>query len=112
MFKYLFFMGIICATFVSFLQADPHVASDHSLVNCPKTYVSLEQVDFVENKIFVKVEDLIFQIPALYSDQTGLFFQSHYTYHFCGAFEKECSSCGLCLPFWSKECIGCGEEQY
>lgn len=107
--KYSFFLGIMCSVFSIFLLADNSYSGE--IVSCPKTYVRMDQLDLIEDKIFVRTESSVLQIPALHSDQVGLFFESRYKYDNCGGLEKACRVCGLCIWRWSSLCRGCNEPQ-
>ena len=75
------------------------------IIPCGKIYVHPEQVQVNELGIFVFNKDLILQIPAIYQDDNGFYFQE--IRGNCEGDQWECSVCHSCNPplyFWCNVC--------
>jgi len=111
-------MVYMCAVFL-FLQSGIRGENDFSvndpcpckveIVSCPKTYVSPSQVAFFEGQIFINMNDYVFPVPQLFSDQGGLFFTAYASRNDCAALQGKCWNCGKCNWIWTKKCQ-CGAD--
>jgi len=58
-------------------------------------YVKLEQILFENNKIFVSINDVIYQTPAIYTDENGYYIQKLFERE-CSWYEWKCPRCYQC----------------
>lgn len=81
-------------------------------VSCPKTYVTPEQIDFHENRIFVQINDLIVQTKSLLTDTQGIYITT--VRDGCGPTQWRCFKrdtrgmvCDTCNWDWNYTCSRC-----
>lgn len=86
-------------------------------VSCPKTYVTSDQIDFYENFIFVKINNVIVQTQGLQTDANGIYFEKVRDSD-CGFYEWKCTklsgrgkACNTCNSIWDSTCYACGKEK-
>ena len=86
-------------------------------VACPKTYVSPEQIDFCENGIFVRINDIVIQTETLSTDAQGVFFANARD-DGCGPSQWKCKRtdsrgmvCNTCNWEWNYTCSSCRNEK-
>lgn len=98
------FLTLICASILMFMNTVHAKCS-----NCPsthegtsaseasqKTYLQPEQIAFHNSKIYVLLDEDVFLIPAIYSDQGGLFILGAQPRGRCEPYEWKCPKCGKC----------------
>lgn len=80
-----------------------------------KTYVNPKQIIFLDNAIWIQMNDYIFQTDSIHIDTQGLYFQT-IKYSDCGALQWLCtkeiapgSPCNTCNPDWYGRCSTCGK---
>src|ERR1700735_490457 len=63
-----------------------------------KFYIKTDQISLLDNKIFIQVDDLIYETPALYSDQNGFFIDKIASSGDCAWYQWECRkvNCRTC----------------
>ena len=90
--------------------------AETSFIECPKTYVTPEQIDFYENGIFVRINDFIIQTESLSTDAHGIFFTN--ARDGCGPSQWRCTKkdsrgmvCNTCNWDFNYSCSYCGKEK-
>ena len=61
----------------SLVQAS-HAAESKGYKTCDKTYVSPDDIDFIENKIKVETKGIKYRTSAIYSDEDGLYYKDFF----------------------------------
>jgi hypothetical protein len=95
-----------------------NVASLHACKTCngemidlaQKFYVKLHQVNFSNDKIYIHVEDFVYETPAIFSDVNGYYIEKVANTNDCAWYEWQCrwSDCGACnLKGVDFKCRGC-----
>lgn len=115
--RFLLTIGSIVALFSASLAYADQSSDDFTdffeVVSCTKTYVSPEQVNFIENHIVVELEpNMMFLTNALYQDGGGIFIaaKSKEGKDGCSRWEYKCTKCGTCNRFLNDYCISCGKH--
>ncbi len=75
-----------------------------------KIYVQDQQIAFYDAKIFIHLENDIFYVPALYSDERGMYILVKQPLGRCEPYEWKCGYCGNCNPFAEYKCTKCKRE--
>ncbi len=84
-----------------------------SLALNEKMYVEPNQIAFHDSKIYVQLEENVFIVPAIYSDQDGFYIQlTKQPRGRCEPYEWKCPNpnCGRCNDFSDDTCPRCGTE--
>jgi hypothetical protein len=71
-------------------------------------YLNIEQISFVDSKIYINIHDIIYETTAVFSDKKGLYIQtinSKCTGE-CKWFHWQCKRCGFC-NLYELECGLC-----
>ena len=83
---------------------------------CPKTYVTPDQIDLHEDGIFVRINDRIVQTESLSTDTQGVYFQN--VKDGCGPSQWRCFRvlsngmvCETCNWDWNYSCSYCGKDK-
>jgi hypothetical protein len=91
--------------------------SEIRFVDCPKTYVTPEQIQFYENGIFVRMNDVVIQTESLSTDEEGIFF-SNARDDGCGPYQWKCERrdsngmiCNTCNWDWNYTCSYCRKDK-
>ncbi len=86
-------------------------------VSCPKTYIASDQIDFHENSIFVKINDVVLQTQSLNTDDDGIYFENVRDSD-CGFAQWKCDkslgrglTCNACNWIWDNDCYACGQDK-
>jgi len=86
-------------------------------VECPKTYVHPEQINFFENGIFVQINNVVLQTESLSTDGLGIFFVNARD-DGCGPSQWKCTRpgargmpCNTCNWDWNYTCCYCGKDK-
>jgi hypothetical protein len=63
-----------------------------------KFYVQLNQIRFSENKIYIQIEDITYETPAIHADDEGYFIEKVASSGNCAWYEWECprDNCHFC----------------
>jgi len=101
-------LGVLSMVALGGLQAECGCVGQPE--SSPKTYITPGQLDFLDSKIFVKVGEDIFQVPAVFTDETGLYFETASQYRTCSFWEIVCEVCDRCKPKWKIVCPYCHNE--
>lgn len=90
---------------------------EDSYIECPKTYVQPDQIEFSNNSIFVKLGEWVLQTNSIYQDSAGLFFVNVRDDD-CGAAQWKCMRkiskgiyCNACNWVWENSCYLCGKSR-
>jgi hypothetical protein len=110
MLKWIKMMMILCffAGIVS-VQANSNKTGKGGSLDL-KFYIQPEQISLDNNKIYVNFEDdLIYEVPAIFSDERGYYFESIAKSGDCSWYEWECERCRTCnLRGVDWRCRACG----
>jgi hypothetical protein len=73
--KVLVLLAFICVPFVSIYGScqNGQISEEGNVINCGKTYIQSDHIELIANTIFVKIDDLIYETPALYNDENGYY---------------------------------------
>ncbi|OGN59317.1 MAG: hypothetical protein A3F40_04045 [Chlamydiae bacterium RIFCSPHIGHO2_12_FULL_27_8] len=69
--KMIYFLFVIL--FMHFFMSNLY-SKNSNLTEIEKTYIDQSQIFFEDNKIFVEIDNNIFQIKSIKQDESGLFF--------------------------------------
>jgi hypothetical protein len=105
------------ALWISSFADSPCSECETRFIDCPKTYVTPDQIDIHENGIFVRVNDLIIQTQSLQTDTQGIFF-TNAKKDDCGMYQWKCTRsdgrgmpCNTCNWDWNYTCSNCGKDK-
>lgn len=74
-----------------------------------KFYVTAEQIQFSENKIYIILKDITYVTPAILSDEDGYYIEQIAKSGNCAWYEWKCTRCGFCnMRGLDYECRSCG----
>ena len=77
-------------------------------INAEKVYVGADQIQCLDNKIYVLIENDILETPALFSDEGGYYVILAAKSGNCSWYEWKCTRCGYCnLRGIDWECKAC-----
>lgn len=112
----LFFLLIVVFSMNCFADCICQDENAH-FVACPKTYVTPDQIDFHENKIFVRINGVIIQTESLSTDTQGIFFSTSLS-DGCGPSQWRCRKrldrdmvCNTCNWDWNYRCSYCNRDK-
>lgn len=107
-----FIAMILCFSDISTLVANSDVENDRGIIDLGKKfYVNVEQVDFANQKIYIGTEGIVYETPALFSDENGYYILQIAQSGHCAWYEWECSNskCKACnLRGIDYKCRSCG----
>jgi hypothetical protein len=75
-----------------------------------KVYLQSNDIDIINNQIYVRIEDQIVPAIALYSDNEGIFVLTKKRQGRCPEEYWECSTCTGCSPWHAHDCDWCGYD--
>jgi hypothetical protein len=75
-----------------------------------KTYLQDQQIVFFQSKIYVNIEGIAFEVPAIYSDEDGYYILTGQPRGRCEPYEWKCGNCGTCNEFSYYYCRKCKRE--
>jgi len=107
--KIAFLLISICLPFVA-ANASCKEDQEKEFIDCGKQYLQLDQIDLVENAIFVKIDDTIYETPCLYSDEAG-YYILQIRKRSCALWEWECGYCHECNSRLEKCCDSCNRDK-
>ena len=61
-----------------------------------KFYITEDQIKLEGNKIYIDVEGLIYQTPAVFADENGYYIEQVAKSGNCAWYEWKCEKCGYC----------------
>ena len=69
---------LLMTIYLPFAAADPCCEDNKEhegkeFIDCGKQYLHLDQIALTETAIFVKIDDVIYETPCLYSDEMGYY---------------------------------------
>ncbi len=113
------FLALFCSIFICITQStysDCRGCNQHeTAITAPiqKTYLQPDQIAFHNSKIYVQLEEGIFTVPAVFSDQHGLYIPNEKQPRGrCEPYEWKCPNprCDKCNDFYNHRCPSCGTE--
>ena len=114
LFKLLF---MICISLWANCSADCDCSKPLTFIDCPKTYVTPQQISFYKTGIFVAVGDFFIQTESLNADDQGIFFKNVRNEE-CGWMQWKCTKkifdgvyCDTCNWIWYNNCVSCGKAR-
>lgn len=81
-------------------------------VPCGKTYIQCEQIDFLEDRIFVKIENSTICTSGIHTDELGYYFKDYRKEKNCEHGEWQCIGCKMCNPSWNTLCRKCSRPNW
>ena len=102
---------LLMTIYLPFAAADPCCEDNKEhegkeFIDCGKQYLHLDQIDLIENAIFVKIDDVIYETPCLYSDEMG-YYILQVKKSSCAFWQHPCPWCDHCNARWKKCCANC-----
>lgn len=74
-----------------------------------KFYITADQIQLSDGKIYVRVGEFVYEVPAIYSDEKGYYFDRVAKSGHCSWYEWECQGCYFCnLRGLDWKCRACG----
>jgi hypothetical protein len=106
LFCFLFLNLLLCLTPPAFSCEQ----TESMFIPCNKTYVNPEQIEFLDNQIFIQIDDVIFRTSGIRSDAAGFYFED--AERECGYLQRPCprSYCNACNFIWDSVCYLCGKK--
>ena len=104
--RYLKLLSVLAVLFFShalFAECD---CQKEGFFPCENTYVKIDQIDFIENTIYVTVHGKILKTSAIHSDTQGFYFKD-FKQGSCDDGYWECSNCRHCNPNYKLWCEIC-----
>jgi len=97
----------LCGTTYSIAEEPCNTCKQNDIELSNNYYLNSDQITFADQKIYVTIHDELYETPALFSDENGLYIQrirSKCTGR-CSWYEWECS-CGFC-NLYEIQCGNC-----
>lgn len=114
-FLLVFFLLVLPLTKLSVLNADAfpcnckqsEMTTDESIhAQKGKLYIPREKIALVDDLILVEIEDLIFETPAIFTDENG-FYVTEVKDDGCGRLRWRCKNCDECNSLFFSRCSKC-----
>jgi hypothetical protein len=87
-----------------------------TFIDCPKTYITPNQVAFSESEIFVQIDHCILQTESISADAQGIYFKN--VRDGCGPSQWRCKRvddngmvCDTCNWEWNYTCSRCKKDK-
>ena len=98
--------SILLMFFLMFARAVYSGCDQYEQESSERIYLQVDQMSFYDSKIFVRIDDEVFLVPAIFCDQKGYYVLAGKGK--CQSWKWKCKKCGECIDYEHYTCPACG----